>query len=179
MVYFLCVKTAPGHRLSEAEIRSIQGAASARISITDLHRSNDGDVAYIDVQVLEDELAGGTLSLAEFEEFCESMGVAVRDGEGGLNPPAAQAFLEYKWGQEIFSVKLPATEVAACEIYAGLAGFAREHRFRLWAAVPGDGDIDPAIPGRLPPLWHRYAPSEAIGDQGSDASGSSSDGDPR
>ncbi len=171
--YFLCLKTAPGHRLNEAEIRSVQNAASARIGIMELYRSNDGDVADIDVQILEDELAGGKFSLAEFEQFCDSMGVAAGDSAAGLNPTAAQAFLEFKWGQEIFTVKLPTAEVTACEIYAGLAGFAREHRFRLWSPMPGAGDIDPSMPGRLPPLWREYAQGEAISGRGSAASGSS------
>jgi hypothetical protein len=172
------VKTAPGHRLNEAEIRLVQNAVCTRIGLTGLYRSNDGDVADIDAQVLEDELASGALSSAEFELFCETSGVTVRDEEGGLSPSAAQAFLENKWGQELFTVELPTAEAAACKIYAGLAAFAREHRFRLWAPVPGVGDIDPSMPGRLPPLWHRYSSGEAMGGQESDNTSSSSSNDP-
>ena len=160
MRYFLCVKTSVGHRLSEAKLRSVQDAARTRIGIAELYRSNDGDVADIDVQTLEDELARRNFSLAEFERFCTSSGVLVRDEAGGFTPAAAQAFLEHRWGQEVFTVELPTTEPAACEIYAALASFAREQRFRLWSPIPGVGDIDPATPGLLPPLWHRYSAGE-------------------
>src|SRR5262249_5335140 len=129
--YFLCVKTHPGHRLNEAEIRSAQGAAAAQVGITGLYRSNDGDVADVDVQTLEDELASGTVPLAEFERFCASSGFSATDEAGGFTPDAAQAFLEHQWGQEVFTVELPETEAAASEIYVALASFAREHQFRL------------------------------------------------
>ena len=42
---------------------------------------------------------------------------------------------------------------------ASLARFARDHGFRLWSPMPGVGDIvgdiDPEMPGRLPPFWDR------------------------
>jgi hypothetical protein len=155
--YHLCVKTYPGHRLNEFEIRSVQSAASTRIGITGLYRSNDGDVAYIDAQTLEDELTSGNFSLTDFESFCESSGFAERSEKGGFNPAAAQAFLEHKWGQEIFTVELPTAEGSACETYAALINFTREQRFRLWSPMPGIGDIDLSTPGRLPPLWHHYS----------------------
>lgn len=158
--YFLCVKTFPGHRLNEPEIRSVQDVAATQIGITGLYRSNDGDVADIDAQTLEDELASGNFSLTEFERFCASSGFSARDEGGSVTPAAAQAFLEHKWGQEVFTIELPTTEAAACEIYGALASFCREQRFRLWSPMPGVGDIDPATAGRLPPLWHRCSAIE-------------------
>jgi hypothetical protein len=158
--YFLCVKTSPGHRLNEPEIRSVQEAAAARIGVTGLCRSNDGDVAAIDAQTLEAEIVNGNFSQAEFERFCTSAGFSVRDERGNLTSAAAQAFLEHQWGQELFTVELPTTEAAACDVYGALADFAREQQFRLWSPMPGVGDIEPVEPGRLPPLWHRYSDGE-------------------
>jgi hypothetical protein len=159
--YFLCVKTYPGHRLNQAEIRTVQDAAAARIGIPGLYRVQDGDVADIDAQSLEDELAVGNFSLMEFEQFCASSGFAVTDEIGGFTRAAAQAFLEHQWGQEVCTVELPMAEAAASAIYVALASFAREHGYRLWSPMPGAGDIDPAAPGRLPPLWHHYSAIEA------------------
>jgi hypothetical protein len=159
------VKTYPGHRFDEAEIRSLQNSAGPRIGFTGPYRSNDGDVADIDAQVLEEEIATGSLSLAEFDRFCESSGLPARDEGGGLNPASAQEYLERQWGQEVFTVELPTNEVAACKMYAALVGYARERRFRLWSPMPGVGDIDLSTPGPLPPLWHQYSSREVQGTQ--------------
>jgi hypothetical protein len=157
MVYFLCMRTYPGQQLEEAQIRLLQNSAGARMGFTGLYRSNDGDVADIDALTLEDEIARGNLSLTEFERFCQSLGFMARDESGRLSPAAAQQYLEYQWGQEVFTLELPTTEAAACRMYAALVGYARDEGLRLWSPMPGVGDIDLTTAGPLPPLWHQYS----------------------
>lgn len=157
MRYFLCVKTFPGHRLTANEIAAVRHAARARLENAELYGSNDGGPSGIDVEILEDELASGSFSVPDFEVFCKASGLTARDEEASLHPVAAQAYLEHRWGQELFTIELPTEEAVACEIYAAVAAFARDEQFRLWSPMPSGGDLDPWKPGRLPPEWHRFS----------------------
>ncbi|MCA9179049.1 MAG: hypothetical protein KDB14_31515 [Planctomycetales bacterium] len=155
--YPMSIKTPPGLRLSEHEIRQVQDAAAQRFGLDDfyLDRLTDrDDSAEIDAEIIEDMIADGEFTLAEFERFCNSLAIPAHDEAGDLAPAAAQAFMEHKFGQEVFTVRLPTTEDAASTTYLALAALAQEQQLRLRPAM--GGEIDLANPGRLPPHWHRF-----------------------
>lgn len=102
-----------------------------------------------DAKILEDSISDGEFNRQVFDEFCAVRGLArTTEEERGL---AAKLFLDVMWGQDLFSISLPACKNDARHSYHKIVDFVRRHALILHDPQSGQ-DIVLADPGEFPPL---------------------------
>ena len=104
-----------------------------------------------DVETLEECFRDGEFSRSEYEAFCTAHQLA-QEADSQAACRAARLYLDYKWGQKLFSPSLPCEDGEVRKAYRLIINYARRHNLVVHDPQLGQ-DIDLDNPGEFPPRW--------------------------
>ncbi len=113
--------------------------------------TTEADVCPFDIETLEECFGDGRLAREEYAVFCSARDLAPSAGERAAST-AARLFLDFKWGQTLFSSALPHEDEEVDEAYRLIVEFARRHDLVVHDPQVGV-NIDLDNPGKFPPMW--------------------------
>lgn len=153
MGYELGARTQIGVLLSSSQREELREQLSEETTLDCLCEIVEmGGGPYIsELKDLEEYFDSGEFDRQEYQEFCTTNNLPYATG-GHKENKSARMFIDSKWGQHVFFLKMPRSDEETREAYRMIVEFSRRHSLVVDDPQAGR-DIDLENPGEFPPWW--------------------------